>query len=311
MTVHTFLITMNDERKRHTLDELEKININPEIIAGVDGRINRNDENLTTFCKKMCTDRIIGCALAHRNVMKKLVKDDHDFALVVEDDIIVLSPDTFDTDIKHVLKTYKNKEWDFISLFCQGLCSDKLSNRVFNGSTAAYLISKQGAKKMLDSKIAYHADFIRQNLTMNSFLGPQLFDTLDPKNTMLIGKQEPKFWLNQDALQFGNFRAQFSHMFSVWIIIVCVIVALRHKVSPCVKLNIISFLVMFPSLIIHYMTYETQYYRCSKLTHVFGLIFPISVILGQEFIDSALVKNIVVPLAHGMLMFNLLYEVDK
>ena len=311
MSLHTFLITMNEERKRHTIDELKKVNIKPEIISGVDGSTNRNNNHLTSFCKTMCTDRIIGCALAHRNVMEKLVKDELDYALVVEDDIIIENPTTFDDDINKVLNEYEDKEWDFISLFCQGICLENSSNRFLNGSTAAYLISNRGAQKMLNGKIAYHADIIRQNLSMNSFLGPQLFSTLDPRNGILLGNQEIKFWLNQDAIQVGKFRAQFVHFISLWLVIICTMLALKNRISSHTQLNIYSLLLTFPFLIMYYMTHETQHYRCSKTTQIFNLLFPTFILLGQRYISDNSLKHVLVPSAYGMLIFHLLHGTDK
>ena len=46
-------------------------------------------------------------------------------------------------------------------------------------------------------------------------------------------------------------------------------------------------ILVIPLVVVHFMTYETQYYRCSFLTHIFGIIFPLYVILQQKKLQIA------------------------
>ena len=296
---------MNEKRKELTIDELRKINITAQFVDGVDGNSHRSDQRLTQFCKMFCTDRIIGCALAHFNAMERVLYDEHEVALIVEDDIIVLNISTFEQDLNTILTS--NTGWDFISLFCQGICKKGDFNRIFNGSTAAYLVSRKGCEKMLNIKIGYHADIYRQNLNMVSLVETQLFTTRDQRSNIIIGKQDVNFWMNQDVIQIGKLRAQLKHVLLFYLISMSsLLIVKKYNVTK----NICIPLLVLPVLIMHFMTHETQYFRCSKLTHVFGMIFPLYVILQQKKLHEQHHNNAVLIMSYFMLLFHIMHHFD-
>ena len=303
----TYIISMDSEREKQTRRELSKHGIeNPRLIPGVDGKVNRLNTKLTSFCKKFCTDRIVGCALAHSNVAKDVVRNNIKCALVVEDDIVVTCKDLKDS-ISNIVDD-AHGEWDIITLYCMGICD--VNSRLGNGSTAAYLLSYNGAKKMSTSKIGYHADFIRNSLQYDVIVGPDLFDTLDPKNFFIIGKQDVTFWLNQDCIKLGV-ELKMKHFILANIALSAVLFTSRKVMNKSLMQNIIILLIILPVTLAHYMTHETQYYRCSNLTHIFAMIFPALIIVCQGQINSAFMKCILLLLAYTMISFHLLYEFDK
>ena len=85
--------------------------------------------------------------------------DNNDFALILEDDIEPLSFEFSDV-IKQGLRTYPDS-WDIIKLHHDGF-SYKNSiyfGKFINGSAAAYLISRNGMKKISQYKVSYHIDW--------------------------------------------------------------------------------------------------------------------------------------------------------
>jgi len=108
----------------------------------------------------------IGCALTHYNLWKKLVNSYDDYYIIFEDDITSFS-DKFDIKIKEVVKsTHENKDFEIIfmghSVFPQyenettqkidnnEMCMIRLDRNKYIGGFFGYIITKNGAKKMLN-----------------------------------------------------------------------------------------------------------------------------------------------------------------
>lgn len=312
MSIPIYLITMSDERRDETLAELSKTNVlhRVTIVNGVDGKEHRNDERLSLFCQKFCTDRIIGCALAHYNAIQQMHQDGHEYALILEDDILIKNPDTFITDLNVVIDQYSSQKWDFISLFCQGICSEFFSNRIGNGSTAAYLVSSRVVEKINSQKISYHADYIRQNENFDTHIGTELFTTRDKRSTAVLGKQDVNFWLHQEIIKLGSMRVQVYHMIAVYIIIFCILRKWKDKIHSNVHLNVSTLMTVIPLTFIHYMTYETQYYRCSPKTLIIAIVFSLCLIGGHFHIQNNTAKTCLLFPAYATLTFHYLYALD-
>jgi glycosyl transferase family 25 len=131
------------------------------------GKINR-----VSFLMKYGTlpsNGAIGCALAHKYCYEKLLDEDFQAALVLEDDVQMSS-----VDLEMVLDAMNQvSEFDVISLFSRNAVIKrrpvlKLVNFAVHRSVyychdaAAYIVSKKGAKKLLESqspKVAAFADW--------------------------------------------------------------------------------------------------------------------------------------------------------
>ena len=113
---------------------------------------------------------VLGCALSHFNIWKKLVETDqqkeNDFILVLEDDIKLC--DNFDIKLNELLNDLnKDEKWGicFVGFtdykdFGDTKISDKLiqfsgETRLNGGGTFAYLIRKKGARKLVENALKY------------------------------------------------------------------------------------------------------------------------------------------------------------
>jgi hypothetical protein len=209
-----YVITMDAKREARTLLELNNAGIeNIRIVQGVDGNTNAaiSDPRLSHFCQALCTDRMRGCALAHANawdMVRRYHDDDADnIVLIVEDDVRISRPYSFVKDVHKMVQSMPD-DWDIISLFCQGFCVPSIS--LGRGSTAAYLLSKQGCQRLKNLKIGYHVDFLQNSL--RTYMRP-LVDTYDDREGFVIGNQTITFWAEQDILSIGGWRLNTRRLF--------------------------------------------------------------------------------------------------
>lgn len=295
MVARIYVISMDSERLERTRRHMAPHKI--EHIPGVDGASHRADAaRLSSFCRGMCTDRIIGCALAHQDVARDMVDNEIDVALVLEDDVLPLVDD-LDGQLETLLA---DESWEILTLFCQGICSNK--TRIGQGSTAAYLMRISAARKMARMKIGYHADFIRSSRAFDTKVGPQLFDTYDERRGPTVGRQSIRFWLNQQGIRVFGYDLTIGKALCAVLALVAAFLFLR-----CARVAV-GLVVLFV-VIAFFMSNETQYYRCSPETHFFGMLFPLLVLLRNE--RSAVSWWTVTVLAQAMLIFNLMHELDK
>ena len=135
---------------------------NVQRVSAIDGKrgdhIPYVESDITWFCKETCPNSAIAIALSHKKVAKNILDSGVDYALVLEDDVLPIQKGFHDA-LQKTLDEVTN-DWDIIKLYCQGLC-DKGSNNLgyTTGSTAAMLVSRNGAKKIYNMKIYYHIDY--------------------------------------------------------------------------------------------------------------------------------------------------------
>ena len=138
------------------------VDTNPELV----------DKHVNKFCKYLCPRAVIGCGMSHVLVARHFLENDpNDFCLVLEDDVKPLFTD-LNSEVNRCVNMMVNQEqeqqqsdilWDIIKVYCHGICSyDKESvtipNNLLTSSTAAYILSKTGAKKIANLKVAWHID---------------------------------------------------------------------------------------------------------------------------------------------------------
>lgn len=131
------------------------------------------DKYTTTTCRHLlCNHSMIGCALSHVSVWKKIIESGADFALVLEDDA------NLGKDLPHFLSSgvqeiYSKTRFNMLSLF--SVFSPNIGNYetigdgtytvrkgIFPLSTVTYVITRQGAEKLLEllgERVKYHIDF--------------------------------------------------------------------------------------------------------------------------------------------------------
>ena len=158
--------------------QLKELNFSFETIPGVDLRLEPHlkdfysiQDNIKNFYYPL-SDGEIGCFLAHKNVWKRIVEDEINYGLVLEDYALVSD------DLKNALEVIDNLkiDWHIIKLTETNLKPRRTKN-LFNfdgydlvsyykppASTCAYVISRSGAKLLLSlsKKISRPIDIDKQ-----------------------------------------------------------------------------------------------------------------------------------------------------
>jgi len=171
-------------------ENLRKEGLAFERIQAVDGaqlsRLVRMD-NATRLCANFCTDGQIGCGMSHMKAWRKLLEDEVDVAIIMEDDVKLV--DGFKSRLELAWRDVPN-DFDLVYVGCLVGCDSngndgvmshlfagfpftqkgnvwkKVSDRVFIPKFAlglhCYVVSRAGAMKLLelmDGKVSGHVDF--------------------------------------------------------------------------------------------------------------------------------------------------------
>lgn len=166
----TYIINLerSKARREHIIGEAERCGLDYELVNAVDGS-QLTDEELHRLCDEeqvrkhsdWLTPGMIGCALSHYNVYTKIVENDVDVALVLEDDACL--PNNLPELLREISEEVQPNE--VISLFYMSFDPCQLSKKGKVGlsnnyglyypvdvnqviSTAGYVITKQAAKTM-------------------------------------------------------------------------------------------------------------------------------------------------------------------
>ena len=190
MTFNTYVINLDSQKKRYEVQEkkLNEVGIYPTRINGYtfeeigESELQKHFVQTTPFLKPRNT---IGCSYSHIQALKHFLENDpYDVALILEDDAFPLF-----TNVVHLEKKLENIDWDYLSLHCDGVCP-KYGGKsgLLSGSTAAYFITREGAKKIINYKHSFHYDV--QTTTMKN-----LDKKIDDKNS---------FWTDENAKMSGE-----------------------------------------------------------------------------------------------------------
>jgi len=170
-------------------DRLDKINKNLSDLGlkfnrfkAVDGsKIEKNElDNIITFmCQNiLCNKGIIGCAESHKQLWKQLLNTENtNYYLVLEDDSMLTNESV--EIIKKLEPKFVEYNIDYLNLYCVNVgCGFnktifeigeyKFGKPIFPLQTCGYIISKQGASKLIEQlqKTNYHVDF---EIAVNNF----------------------------------------------------------------------------------------------------------------------------------------------
>lgn len=169
MNSKTFVINLdsNPERLHSITKQCERLGLSFERISAIRGRdltldekdnVYQVDANKQSY-DSLLTDGEIGCYLSHIHCWKKIVDEELDYALILEDDAELL--DSLPKYISELEK--KITLWDYIELShgskvrsaCQSYSLDNglawVKRLRLNSTTTAQLVSYQGAKRLLSS----------------------------------------------------------------------------------------------------------------------------------------------------------------
>ncbi len=160
---------INLDRKVENFYKLQKvyndIGMYPKRVSAVDASKNEHLEHkdkINKLCLETCHDVVMAISLSHKRTAEEFLRTGKDYCLVLEDD--AYPKEDIPNMIDKILKTEEKvpRDWDFILLYCQGVCKKgSIETNWLSGSTAAYLMSRGGAMKTLDTKVKYHADMER------------------------------------------------------------------------------------------------------------------------------------------------------
>ena len=190
MNFNTYVINLDDQKKRYDVQEkkLNEVEIYPIRISGYrfedigKSELQKHFVRTTSLFK---TRSAVGCTYSHIQALKYFLKNDsNEFALILEDDAFPLFNNTV-----HLKKKLENIYWDYLSLHCDGVCPKDGGNPyLLSGSTAAYFITREGAKKIINYKHSFHYDV--QTTTMKN-----LNKKIDKKNS---------FWTDEEYKMSGE-----------------------------------------------------------------------------------------------------------
>lgn len=220
MKLKTFYINMDKDKIRNEemIQELNKTNLDYERFSGYDGLLlNKNklkkQEILSNFSILFNTNKMIGCAYSHIMLYKYIEKLDIDYAVILEDDILVLNPElNYTTEITNLILKYNllNPKWQIIRLHSIGFDL---------GSAAAYIISKNNTHILSNIKLYYHIDN-QQSFQYNIIHLNTLFSTKDrricynnPFLNICIQNQKIGFYLHQHCFHIFNKTIYGYHIF--------------------------------------------------------------------------------------------------
>jgi GR25 family glycosyltransferase involved in LPS biosynthesis len=206
-----------------------------------------NFNKLYDFNKNKYIAGTLGCVNSHYNTYKKIIDMDLDYALILEDNIII--PDDIDIQINNILNNI-NTEWDIIHLFSSKPIEEinkrvLYKNNIYHGkdewyTSKAQLVSKKYVNLMYKLIPYYHvADGITMipslsyyNTKLKSFaIYPNLIEINKKFSSIRVKIDQNKDWynlefkktsLNNIYLLYFNNISSYNNL-SVYIHINCVI----------------------------------------------------------------------------------------
>lgn len=171
--IKTYIINLKHDTERW--DKIEKLLKGSKLdvirYEGIYGKeMSQEDivQNTNILCRNLlCSKGIIGCAMSHSSLWKKLLNEKDDIFLIMEDDLI-------DINFEQLYKLIDNLdtfEWDLINLHTLNLNNKKVIKQIedieivtsFAPCTfAGYIVNKKGLEKLVNimnkQKIIWHID---------------------------------------------------------------------------------------------------------------------------------------------------------
>ena len=218
MLFNTYYINMDKDisKNTQTIEELSKTDLSYQRFSGVDSkRINKRNlvesEIISPFCNNFCTDKTIGCGVSHIALYKHIQEHDkNDFALILEDDILVSNSNvSYQKEINAIVEKYNNEspQWQIIRLHSMGLGF---------GSNAAEIINLKHISTFSNMTLHYHID-IQQSFNYHIINLNTLFDTRDHLieytnkiNNVFFDNQKIGFYMNNHIFKLFDSIIYFS-----------------------------------------------------------------------------------------------------
>lgn len=180
------------DRKKDTMNKLDKAGIptdDCEFIKAVDGSALKPTPELKHLFRNNdfgSRKGVIGCALSHYNLWKRLLNDSqHEYYVIMEDDFMLCSNfkkqlDTLKSNNEFATREVlflgyhmfeKNRNYDIYNMVSHEVDVKELNKDIYIGGYFAYSINKVGAKKILDyidqNGINHGIDYLNKILDNN------------------------------------------------------------------------------------------------------------------------------------------------
>ena len=167
----------NKKRLKNITNNLQNLGINNyQIFDAIYGKNLSKQEikNNTTFMARnfLCNYGMIGCAMSHIKIWKDFLNSKDKLILISEDDVEYNN--NFPDFLNNIYNIYDKIRFDILNIntsvgifssFSKSIFIDnyELNKPIFPLTMASYIISKTGAKRLLNiitDKISYHIDFL-------------------------------------------------------------------------------------------------------------------------------------------------------
>lgn len=178
-----FVINLDNYKENYDkqLPYLTEIGLNPIRFSAINAIDNEHLKSeyikyIPQYTMYFTPKSIIGCALSHiilcNNIYNNYVNNndsnDNEYFLILEDDCFPLyDKEIFYEKLNIALNEIQilDNKWEIIQLHSDGILPSfsSYNTHYLCGSTAAYMISKLGLKKMITKRVSNHIDFITQN----------------------------------------------------------------------------------------------------------------------------------------------------
>ena len=300
-----YIISMDQRRFGRTWRNLKDAGVQGVHAPGVDGKSSRwRDPTLSLFGNLVAPDHAIGCGLAHVRLAKHILAEDHALALVVEDDVHVLSPHTLEADIREAVAKAAPR-WEMLQLHCAGLCRDRLPLRT---STAAYLLTREGARKLASMRLHNHIDYTTDSAYIDKRVGPHLFGTYDDARWS-SGKLSFGMVANTGLIRVGDSTLTVGAGLVATTISAVILYFLPTR--PDIRINLAIGWFSLLGIALYYCSAESNHYRSAPVTHYFGLVMPLIMLSLQGYTKNSLVRYTIVTLAYMLLWFHVLHHLGS
>lgn len=187
MNTDAYIISLNPPNE--LIEYTKKFNLNPIWVEGVNGKeisdedIRKHNSELWSF---IGPKGAIGCGMSHLLCWERIAKSDKDYSIVLEDDVYFL--DDFEEQLANAIQNVPY-DFDILYLGCHSCEKNSLQSKFFSLvgknrkykdindhievpkltlATHAYVVSKKGARNLLDlldGNVSFHIDQELQNLS--------------------------------------------------------------------------------------------------------------------------------------------------
>lgn len=199
--IYLINLDRSKDRLEKCMRQAQKYNLDIERFPAIEGSklTEEQKKDVHPICKYLlCTNGMMGCALSHYYILKKIVEEEIDTTLVLEDDFI------WREDTISKLEKIKDFDKGIVKLSCFGpFCKsdptilDEPQVSPFSFGNGAYLVRYKNAKEFIDKidRIVYHIDFQMSTISKYYSIPIYFYDCIDIDgiNDSTIGTQKGTF----------------------------------------------------------------------------------------------------------------------